>query len=81
MDNKLMFFYGSQQEFISKENILIGKLEIELERKMIIHNDRDPEIWKKPEVKQTEIEQARKLSSLNHQVNKRKLKTFNITFL
>lgn len=58
-------------DFILKENLLIGKLEIELERKMVIHNDRDPEIWKKPDVKQTEIEQARKLSSPNHQVNKR----------
>ena len=48
---------------------------------MVIHNDRDPEIWKKPDVKQIEIEQARKLSSPNHQVNKRKFKTFNHTLL
>ena len=46
-----------------------GKLGIELERKMVIHNDRDPEVWKKPEIHQTEIEHARKLSSQNHQVH------------
>ena len=48
-----------------------GKLGIELERKMVIHNDRDPEVWKRPEINQTEIEHARKLSSPNHQVSKK----------
>ena len=48
---------------------MLGKLGIELERKMVIHNERDPEVWKKPDIDQTEIERARKVSSPNHQVN------------
>ena len=48
--------------------MFIGKLGIELERKMVIHNDRDPEVWKSPEINQTEIDHARKFSSPNHQV-------------
>jgi hypothetical protein len=36
---------------------------------MVIHNDRDPEIWKKPDIDQTEIERARKVSSPTHQVS------------
>ena len=40
---------------------------------MIIHNDRDPEVWKKPDIDQNEIERARKISSPNHQVRKKQL--------
>ena len=50
---------------------ILGKLGIELERKMIIHNDRDPEVWKKPDIDQNEIERARKISSPSHQVSKK----------
>ena len=48
---------------------------------MVIHNDRDPEVWKKPDIKPTEIEQARKLSSPNHQVNKQNLITDNYNLI
>ena len=47
---------------------MIGKLGIELERKMVIHSDRDPEVWKKPNVDLAEVEQARKVSSTSNRV-------------
>ena len=45
-----------------------GKLGIELERKMVIHNERDPEVWKKPIIDEKQIEMARRVSSSDHQV-------------
>ena len=46
----------------------LGKLGIELERKMVIHNERDPEVWKKPIIDEKQIEMARRVSSSDHQV-------------
>ena len=57
-----------QSELLNVFLTFVGKLGIELERKMIIHNDRDPEIWKKPNINTKEIEEARKITSPQHQV-------------
>ena len=50
------------------DSLLKGKLGIELERKMVIHNERDPEVWKKPIIDEKQIEMARRVSSSDHQV-------------
>lgn len=50
-----------------RAKVTTGKLGIELERKMVIHTERDPEVWKKPNIDESEIELARKVSSPNHQ--------------
>ena len=54
----------------SRSIFIPGKLGIELERKMVIHNERDPEVWKKPIIDEKQIEMARRVSSSDHQVIK-----------
>jgi len=50
-----------------RAKVTTGKLGIELERKMVIHNERDPEVWKKPIIDEKQIEMARRVSSSDHQ--------------
>ena len=49
---------------------LSGKLGIDLERKMVIHSDKDREIWAPKEVDPRDIEEARKFASPDREVRK-----------
>jgi hypothetical protein len=52
--------------------LFIGKLGIDLERKLVIHDEKDPEVWKAPKVDSEEMQIARKYAT-----PERKVKYFN----
>ena len=49
--------------------ILKGKLGIDLERKMVIHDEKDPNVWKAPSVDRNELQEAKKYATPERKVS------------
>ena len=47
----------------------LGTIGIDLERKMILHQEKDANIWKPPEIDHKEVEEVKKFASKEHQVS------------
>jgi hypothetical protein len=48
--------------------LLSGKLGINLERKLVIHDEKDPEVWKAPEIDRNELMEAKKYATPERKV-------------
>ncbi len=46
-----------------------GKIGIDLERKLVIHDDKDPEVWKPPKIDQDELMEAKKFAAPERKVS------------
>ncbi|TRY77005.1 hypothetical protein TCAL_02695 [Tigriopus californicus] len=67
---------GSRKNSTSKRaQVTTGKLGIDLERKMVIHSDKDKEIWRKPSIDPQDLADARKFSSPNRRELRSDLKS------
>jgi hypothetical protein len=51
-----------------KDNLFKGKLGIDLERKMVIHDEKDPNVWKAPSVDKNELQEAKKYAAPERKV-------------
>jgi hypothetical protein len=45
-----------------------GKLGIDLERKMVIHEEKDPNVWKSPQIDHNELLEAKKYATPERKV-------------
>ena len=64
---------------------LIGTIDIDLERKLVMHKEKDANIWKPPEIDHKEVEECKKFKAPAHQVdtkksNLRRSRNANLTF-
>jgi len=50
--------------------MFLGKLGIDLERKLVIHDEKDPDVWRSPKVDSDELREARKYGTPERKVNK-----------
>lgn len=67
---------GSRKNSTSKRaQVTTGKLGIDLERKMVIHSDKDKEIWRKPSIDPQDLADAKKFSSPNRRELRSDLKS------
>ena len=49
--------------------LLSGTIGIDLERKLIMHAEKDANIWKAPEIDREEAQEIKKFASPSHQVH------------
>ena len=47
---------------------MIGTIDIDLERKLVMHKEKDANIWKPPEIDHKEVEECKKFKAPAHQV-------------
>ena len=63
---------------------LIGTIDIDLERKLVMHKEKDANIWKPPEIDHKEVEECKKFKAPAHQVDTKisnlRISTIFLTF-
>ena len=52
----------------SNKLFFVGTIGIDLERKLVLHQEKDAAIWKSPEIDREEVEEIKKFASPAHQV-------------
>ena len=86
-----MYFYdflkngGSYSYFwLILSCFLIGTIDIDLERKLVMHKEKDANIWKPPEIDHKEVEECKKFKAPAHQVDTKisnlRISTIFVTF-
>jgi len=58
--------------------LLSGKLGIDLERKLVIHDEKDPEVWKAPQIDPNELMEAKKYATPERKVTFSLLMFFSV---
>ena len=53
---------------LSPINLILGTINIDLDRKIVLNRDKDAEIWKPPTIDRQETEEVKKFTSPDHQV-------------
>jgi len=59
---------NSRKESRKRGQVTTGTIGIDLERKLVLHAEKDKEIWKPPEIDRQEQEEIKKFASKEHKV-------------
>ena len=66
---------GGRKESRKKGKVTTGTIGIDLERKLIMHKEKDANVWKPPEIDRQEVEEIKKFASPAHQNLKREVRS------
>ena len=56
-------------DYKSFQILFPGKIGIDLERKLVINDEKDPEVWKPPTVDENELREAKKFAAPERKVS------------
>jgi len=64
-----------RKESRKKGRVTTGTIDIDLERKLVMHKEKDANIWKPPEIDHKEVEECKKFKAPAHQNLKREVRS------